>query len=595
MELILLMKIKKILFVLFFSVFVLIFSPYSLDALGLPPILEQLAGGEVLMDPGVGTVCFNAKRPNLNFHKAGEVEPVIITGNCPFVGGCKLLRVFGGGALNYVLTGAPETPTEEDFVFLEKYSPIPQGDVNITIQEQGLDSHKLYFYYGRGTPNSIPIPTEELGTGGVTGVANSQQLGEINDFSFEATPPPGETSQSCTFVAWDPYGRVFDSVSLEPIPNVKVTLIDGKTKNPAVMKFEKNNDTTLADGLFNILVENEGIYSLALDPISTHQFIKNPTLNPNYSKIFYDLYHPEDVFGEKQGVPTHHDIPLQPIGNPYIAPKVEIMKIEIAMNMKENSLFKGRVSHPFAKVCLIGEISKKEFGCTANADKFGVYQILINNKNIPTDEKLIPVGTKVDINSVSITQKIQQSIKIDSLIGESPIEKNTTPGYEPVFSHIEGYTYDEKGLVSPKAKVEVILRFNNKIIYTTYADDSGFFSIYSKNLPIFEYYLQIIPLGSADAVHLTTSQFVKINEDYLLSEKLNLLTARKNGQPIIDPITGTLNNNIKTSNSIDKNDLDQSSKSKKSIFNFSFLFIIIIITILIVASLGTVFYIKRSK
>lgn len=582
------MKIKKIFLILFFSVFVLILTPYSLKALGLPPIMEQLNGGEVLMDPGVGTVCFNAKRPNLNFHEAGAVEPVIITGNCPFDSGCDLIRVNGGGALNYVLTGAPETPVAEDFVDLHKH--LPKGDVNITIQEHGLSSHKLYFYYGRGTGNFGPTEIQEMGTGGVTGTATSQQIGMINVFSFNATPPPGGTQQSCTFVAWDPFGRVFDAVSLEPIPNIKVTLIDDATKKPAIMKFEKNNDTTLADGLFNILVEKEGNYQLSLDPLGTHRFIANPTLNSNYSKIYYDLYYPENVFEEKQGIPTHHDIPLQPIGNPYIAPKVEVMKIEQAMNMSASMLYKGRVSHPFAKVCLIGEITKKEYGCTVNSDKFGVYQILLGNVNIPMDERLIPVGTKVDLNTVSVTQKIQQSIKIDSLTGENPAEKNVVLGYEPVFSHVEGFAYDEKGIVIPKAKVDIILKSNNKIVYTTYADDRGFFTIFSKNLPIFEYYFQIIPSGSSEALRVTASQFAKANEDFIISEKLNLLTAKKNNQPIVNPATGSLNNIITTSSY-----LNETTAAKRNIFNINFLLIIAVLIVLIIATLGIVLYIKKSR
>lgn len=583
-----LMQIKKILTIFLLVIAILIFSADSLDAFGQPPILEQLNGGEVLMDPGIGTVCFNAKRPNLNFQQAGAVENVIITGNCPFDSGCDLIRVNGGGALNYVLTGAPETPAEEDFVDLHKH--LPKGNVNITIQEHGLSSHKLYFYYGRGTGNFGPTVIQEMGTGGVTGTATSQQIGMINEFSFNATPPPGGTQQSCTFVAWDPFGRVFDAVSLEPIPDIKVTLIDDVTKKPAVMKFEKNNDTTLADGLFNILVENEGKYQLNLDPIVTHRFIESPSLNSNYSKIYYDLYFPGNVFEEKQNIPTHHDISLQPVGSPYIAPKVEIMKIETAINMNASTLYKGRVSHPFAKVCLIGEITKKEYGCTANSDRFGIYQIILSNENIPLDEKLIPFGTKVDLNSVSITQKIQQSIKIDSLIGENPAERNIVPGYEPVFSYIEGFAYDEKGTVIPKAKIDVILKTNNKIVYTTYTDDSGFFTIYSKNLPILEYYLQIIPTGSSEALHITTSQFARSNENYVVSEKLNFLTAKKNSQPIINPATGSLNNIITTNNYLNK-----ITTAKRNVFNINFLLISIVLIALITATLGVIFYIKKSR
>jgi hypothetical protein len=582
------MKINKIISIFLLVVTILIFSPYSLDALGLPPIMEQLNGGEVLMDPGVGTVCFNAKRPNLNFNKAESVEPVIITGNCPFDSGCDLIRVLGGGALNYVLTGAPEAIEAVDFVDLHRH--LPKGDVNITIQEHGLSSHKLYFYYGRGTGNFGPTVIQEMGTGGITGVANSQQLGQINEFNFSATPPPGGTQQSCTFVAWDPFGRVFDSVSLEPIPNIKVTLIDNATKKPAVMLFEKNNDITLVDGLFNILVEKEGMYQLSLDLLATHQFIANPTLNSNYSKIYYDLYHPGNIFEEKKGIPTHHDIPLQPIGNPYIAPKVEIMKIETAINMSASTLYKGRVSHPFAKVCLTGEITKKEYGCVGNSDKFGIYQIILSNENIPLDEKLIPVGIKVDLNSVSITQKIQQSIKIDSLVGENPEEKNIIPGYEPIFSHVEGFAYDEKGTVIPKAKIDVILKTNNKIVYTTYTDDRGFFTIYSKNLPIFEYYLQIIPPGSKEAIHQTTSQFAKANESYVMSERLNFLSAKKNNQPIVNPATGSLNNIITTSNY-----LKGTTTIKRNIFNVNLLLISAVLIVLIIVTLGIVFHIKKSR
>ena len=598
-----LQALKKILI----SCFLIIISTFfvlSLNAQGVPPIMEQLQGGAVLMDPGVGTVCFNAKRTDLVAgqlsSKADTIETVEITGHCPFSSGCDLLRVHGGGALNYVLTGAPETPTEGDFHLLEEYSPLPggpgpEGDVNISITEEGLDSHKLYFYYGRGTPNPTSIPTEESGADGITGFANSQQLGTINQFSFEATPPPGGTQQSCTFIAWDPYGRVFDSASLEPIPNVKVTLIDDSTKKPAIMKFEKNNDTTMADGLFNILVENEGIYSLNLDPISTHQFIKNPSLNQNYSKIFYDLYYPGGTFVEKQGIPTHHDIALQPIGSPYIAPKVEIMKIEEAMNMKETSLFKGRVSHPFAKVCLVGEVTNKEYGCTPNSDKFGIYQIVLRNSEIPSDERLIPVGHKVDYGTVNITQKIQQTIKIDSLTDSKTIEEKKSPGYEPVFSHVEGYSYNDKGIVIPKAKIDVILKSNNKIVYTSYADDSGFFTIYSKNLPIFEYYLQIVPPGATSAIHMTTTEFAKSNKTYIASEKLNLLTAKKNNQSIINPVTGSLNNSVKDNNPSGNVDSKQIMPIAKNNFNLNFLLILIFIVMLLFITLGVVFYIKKSR
>lgn len=590
---------KKILLIFFIFVSILITFSFTLFAQGVPPILEQLQGGEVLMDPGAGTVCFNSKRNDLVAGqlktKPDEVEMVTITGNCPFDSGCDLLRVDGGGALNYVLSGAPETPTEEDYVNLNYLLPsenLPKGNVNITIPQEGLSGHNLYFYYGRGTLDSIPLPTEELGQGGENGQASTQQIGIINTFSFTGGEIPEGTQQSCTFVAWDPFGRVFDSVSLEPIPNIKVTLINDITKNPAVQRFEKNNDTTLADGLFNILVENEGIYQLSLENLTTHEFIDNPSLNNDYSKIYYDIYHPGDVFEEKTGIATHHDIPLQPIGSPYIAPKVEIMKMESTINMGSSSLYKGRVSHPFAKVCLVGETTQKEFGCTQNSDKYGVFQIIIENDKIPNGEKLTPIGYKVDLDLVSVTKKVQQTLRVDSL--EEIDKKNKTViGYEPVFSHLEGFAYDDQGIITPNAKIDIILKSVNKIAYTTYADSKGFFVIYSKNIPIMDYFIQIIPSGSSSAIHYSTSEFAKINKDYLTSGKLNLLTATKNNQLIVNPKTGKLNNlNSDNFNSLKNN--PSSGLTLKNNSGLKFFLIVFILIILVLASFGIILYIKRT-
>lgn len=550
--------------------------------------LQTFKGAEAIVNPGRGMVCFNAKRKD---NSEPNVETVFITGFCPFSGGCDLIRVNGGGAVDYIKAGGQvENPTEEDFTDLGIH--LDYGNVDIAIQESDMPTHKIYFYYGRGVPDATPLPTAELGMGGVTGTANTQQVGTFNTFSFSEGKIPEGTQQNCAFIAWDPYGRVFDSVSLEPIPDIKVIMIDDKTKKPAVQRFEKNYDITKADGLFNILVENEGMYQLTLDSLISHKFVSEPKLNPNYLKIYYDIYHPGDVFEEKRGIATHHDIPLQPLGNPYIAPAVEVMKMEQSINMGTSVLYKGRISHPYAKVCLVGESTGKEIGCVDNADRFGVYQIMLRNSTVPQDEKLIPVGYKVNYNSLFQKEKSQQTVRIESLSDSQ--DKSSDFIYEPLLTHIEGYVYDRQGKILPNARVDVILEMNNKIVYTTYSDSSGFLTIYSKNLPIFDYFLQIIPSGSGKPIHYTTSEFVKANKSYLETEKINLMTGSKNNQSIIDPLTNKLNPNINKDQSAVENP-DRSNKNQSGINMSSKIFIIVfIIFVLMIAVVSLVFYLKKN-
>ncbi|MBW7960547.1 hypothetical protein H3C65_03595 [Patescibacteria group bacterium] len=562
-------------------------------------LLDDLKGGEVLMNPGAGTVCFNAKRLDLNEGEGGQfqnqtpdaVERVRLRGKCPFDSGCALFRVYGGTGVDYVKNKGAIKPDENDFVDLK--ITLPKSDhIDEIIEDKGLLGHVLYFYYGRGTFNTPP-PSEETGQGVGTAEAKSQNLGIITfNFSASGEPPEG-TEQTCEFIAWDPYGRVFDAVSLEPIPNINVALIDSKTGEPAVQRFQANNDTTLADGLFNILVENEGIYQLSLNGLSSHKFSDNPTLNPNYSRIYYDLYYPDDVFEEKKGVPTHHDIPLQPIGTPYYAPKVEIMKLEPSINMGLSTLYKGRVSHPFAKVCLKGEESGKEYGCVANADRFGIFQIYVKSNKVPIEERLIPVATKVNIDQLFSDKKTQQTLNIDSLSDGGKENQNEILGYDPVFSHLEGFAYDGKGNISPQATINIVLRSNNKIAYSTVADDKGFFIIKSENLPIMEYEIRVIPLGSTMAVRYSTTEFARLNKSYLNSNKVNLQAITKDGQAIDKRVKNSGEDNPDLN--LSKESVTGGKSTLKNSFNFKILLVIFILIVLVVVSIGIVVHIKKSR
>ncbi|MEK7634014.1 MAG: hypothetical protein AAB437_04185, partial [Patescibacteria group bacterium] len=326
--------------------------------------------------------------------------------------------------------------------------PLKKGAINTVITFNGAWDHIPYQFYAIGPGGAAA----DLGAGGVEGEDRSQQIGQINTFKFGAE---GSISK-CVTITWDPYGRVFDAQSLEPIPMIKVTLLNSE-KKPAT-QFLKNFDVTSSNGLFNIQVEKTGNYFLTVDPPTSHGFVSNPNLNPNYKYIYSDIYYPDVSFEEKAGIPTHHDIPLYPKGDPYKSEVIVYEKTLNQMDMGDYIKLEGKISHPLARVCLVGETSGKQYACS-QADKIGSFRIGINKREYPQEAMLIVVS-KVDPNNLS--QFTQQSIKIESLL--TPIPENQLskkkPVFEPLLRYVEGY-------IPPQAKVAVKLKMKIATFYET--------------------------------------------------------------------------------------------------------------------------------
>ncbi|EKE13881.1 MAG: hypothetical protein ACD_12C00768G0006 [uncultured bacterium] len=452
------------------------------------------------------------------------------------------------------------------------------GEVDITIQQNAL-RHVFYSYYAWGPPN-----VTETGTGGspdVTGVEGdnrSQQLGEVNTFSFPTGGVVQEgTEQECVNIGWDPYGRVFDAVSLEPMSDIRVTMMEKIEGNlvpfTPLSSLRKNYGDTDIRGVYNIIIDKPGTFYLDAQPPDTHLFSDFPSLSPNYSLIYSDIYHQNQSFIEKVGQITHHDIPLQPIGKPYRDAIAEPIagSLESAI-IGSRVVFKGRVTFPYAKVCLINEVSQTYILC-GQADKRGEYNLTVAKNKISQREAVGVIVEKVDLNALSKSVKQQNIVQLGN--DYIPMPENITDDfkYQPILNYIEGYA------PSPQSKVVIKTSSNDKTVYSTMADDSGFFTIYAKNLPIFEYYLEFTDKNEK-VTKLSTSEFVNKNQAYLDSEKINLMQGTKQSQKIIN--NNSLQNNKTTS-------------SAKKAFNLAVLVIILIISLLIIISLGLVFYIKKSK
>ncbi len=345
---------------------------------------------------------------------------------------------------------------------------------------------------------------------------------------------------------WDPFGIVFDSQSLEPLPNIKVTIYD-KDKIMYSSLGLTNPQTTKADGLFNFLVE-PGTYYLKTSLPAGYSFTATPNLQPNYIKIYHkedgtnSIYKPDEPIVEDIDTPQevangrpdieHRDVPLDPgSGQPYIAePSTILYKV---LNIGGKTTIDGRVSHPFTQVTFSqgNSVLSEE-----QSDRYGYYLTEIENSKIIQGTDISVTYVKADLKNINVTEITWQKFLkffVDLVMApfSSPASAQTslriTPSTStftipPILSYISGYAYDSSGKIAPLAKVLLKLKMNNATVYETKADNKGYFQISSKFIPVLPYSIQIIPVGGS-VVSYTTTQFVKQNEKYLTDAKINLV------------------------------------------------------------------------
>lgn len=476
------------------------------------------------------------------------------------------------------------------------------GVINEAGQLLNATGHIGYVFYAAHR-------AEPLGAGADEENA-TQQLGKAK-LVFPAD------AENCKKISWDPYGRVFDSVSLEPFGEgeATVTLLD-ENGSPSLNTFINN---VLIDkmGKYNILINKNGEYKLNVIPKTNHLF--TATVPDMRYKDLYDFIYKlgDPAFVEVAKSPKRVDVALKPIGTPYSRSPDYISREYIDVWFEGESFTKIalRTVHPKTVIkVMVDGVQLIEDGAgrllPKTSDKEGYWLALIKKEvlsqkgfsiELIKNPQYYPLAKNnnnyfsqlINKLSSSFIKKVsaQQSIKIDS---DSPTDnKKTIIKFDPILDYIEGYSYDDNNKIIPKAKVNVKLKMNDKIYYSTTTDDSGFFTIYPKNLPPYEVYLEFINPETEKIIIQTTSEFVKKNQSYLDSEKIDLMQGTKQDQKIINPTTGKLNNIVK--NNQPSTTASRSKNSAKTAFNPAILIIILIISLLVIVTLGLVFYIKKSK
>ncbi len=413
--------------------------------------------------------------------------------------------------------------------------------VDLVAQMNNAEGHVSYAWFG------VTINEPKL--------VSQARADTIQYATFQFQQDPAK----CVSIRWDPYGRVFDSQSLEPIRGVRVSLWD-KNKQLVIQRGLNNPQRTETDGVFNffVAIKPGGQRIFYLNPLPlpplTHTFIADPNLHPNYEKAYSDIYKPDEQIVETFGNPEHRDIPLDPGSSPPFRSDPRSMSVA-SLRIGKWNRYEGVISHPLSIVTLVGKNSGQEIARTS-ADKNGDWEILVPSANIPQSEPLKISIIKVDLttlvrrnspgNSSSrsayqfFSHLIQRALSflnpdligVNGKVSAQDIGSAGDAEFQPILLYIEGYAQDQNGNVMPNATVNVKLEMSDGLYYQTTADANGFFSVPPENLPIFNYYLEFVSPATG-SIRMTTSEFVEKNQNHLSANNVDLMAATKNGQSLL--------------------------------------------------------------
>lgn len=423
----------------------------------------------------------------------------------------------------------------------------------------------------------------------VTGSEGGQQQGT---FSFE------NASRTCVAINWDPYGRVFDSQTLEPIPDSIVTLLQKRQDDSFSRVIAddilggniENPQTTKENGAFSYVVP-DNIYRITVSK-SEYIFPNVLTkLNPAYSRIYSDIYRGEEII--QQGRIQHRDIPLDHVGSGKTYPMV--INYFYETDKVGKGIIEGQSSHPFVLIkaysvkvnSSVGqaEPSRTRYRLlkTINADKNGSFKIEINQSNFESNE----VFGEIEVQKTDLlTQSSVSQNFFEKILSPVQAAETTTLKFEPIPTYIEGFTY-VSGQVMPSTKVGVYLTFSEKPYYETQSDEKGYFKISSENLPTMPYKLRYGLAGFQTTV--STSKFIAQNAKYIGSNNIKVNTFQDiNGKTQITSSpspkkslfpTSTVNKNY--SNDQKNKDSQQYNANPSSVPQSGMLLILLIILVLL--------------
>lgn len=383
---------------------------------------------------------------------------------------------------------------------------------------------KYVVYY---VPEVLPTPASRDASG--TGGQQQDQLTWRDVTEFQ--------QDECDFgPGWDPYGRVFDSVSLEPIPGVSVSLLQKNPQGAFDAGYAKQRNNLIMNpfmtgsaGDFSFFVE-DGDYRLTPVLASyVHPLTKDWTQKGNAAQIYSDFYLNDSPAILQRGAIQHRDIPFIPtdgIGKTY---DLVVLSSESKTAANGDLIFQGRVSHPFAEVivdtCRLNngvEVcgDRKIFGkLNGGADKEGRFNVTLKQSELQPGEYYKRSFRKINLQTMT-------SSETESLKGGFAL--NSIPSY------LEGYAYDQDGKLIRGGYVGLYLISMPVPQYVAPIDNNGFYRITSENIPKEPYIIKYLTADGEEykpTAELRIADYLNQNKEFLTAEQIALYT----------PVTATTN------------------------------------------------------
>ena len=382
-------------------------------------------------------------------------------------------------------------------------------------------------------PNVTPIPSP-------TGAIGGQQQGTVG------FPPPGNiNAANCKIEAWDPYGMVFDTVSLEPITGAAITIEQKKPDGTFDANYALQMNRLLSSppfitgvgGRFSFFVVN-GDYHMRLGTTGyTHATQADVSSFDTLTRQMYsDFYLSDSPAILERGTLVHVDIPLKPsdgVGKSY---PLHIFSENFVPKDKGKLAYSGEVSHPLST--LVIEICSDETGtkickphvtfdqAQGGPNRKGEFAVTLDqtvlNPGQYFERSFLPRSRQQAAQSKSFIKQI-----ISMIVGEVHAQ-DAAPGaaqpiakIQPLYTYLEGHAYDLEGNLLPNATIQLFISLFEVPIYTTQANDQGYFRITSDNIPKELYTIRYVTQEGVE-VPVTTSQYALQNQEFVAAEEVNL-------------------------------------------------------------------------
>lgn len=288
-------------------------------------------------------------------------------------------------------------------------------------------------------------------------------------------------SEGCKLVV-DPYGRTFDSYTLEPLASVDVMLTKKRAsgnytpvQGNEVVGTLLNPQRTPVSGSFSFIVPS-GTYRLEATK-SGYRFPAQ-TLNTNASRVYPNIYDGRDIVVKEQ--PVQVNIPLDPENIPSAISfaKTNPIKIQSYFQIMDtatgNYQIEGTVTHPAATINLYTKTPVKRLVGSGEANSLGHFTIKIPLTSLKEGEVITELeARKKEIPSVVLEEN----------------EKSYLIQLDPLTRDIDQFAVNNAGSLMPNSTVELVMNGSSVPAYVTTTDETGHFYIPNAFIPPLPYTL----------------------------------------------------------------------------------------------------------